>query len=173
MLIKTAIIVAIVLIGGTLMVNPDVDAAPGDQGTPFESVWNAIDNLGQTLGTIPCEDGQVVKWFGASEEWECADDNGADDNGAAQLNVVIVESPEPTTANFPFLWESTAVCPDGMTLTGGGYHSFGFSAGIKGVIVESRPISDQEWRVQFQYQSPPFSGNYFFKATAMCASITP
>jgi len=168
MLIKTAIIVAIVLIGGTLMVNPGVDAAPGDQGTPFESVWNAIDNLGQTLGTIPCEDGQVVKWDDALGQWTCADDNGA-----AQLNVVIVESPEATTANFPFLWESIAVCPDGMTLTGGGYHSFGFSAGIKGVIVESRPMNDKEWRVQFQYQSPPFSGNYFFKATAMCASITP
>ena len=172
MLIKIAIIVAIVLIGGTLMVNPDVDAAPGNQGTPFESVWNAIDNLGQTLGTIPCEDGQVVKWHGASEEWKCADDNGADDNGAAQLNVQTVEGPV-VMALFPNLWEAKVACPDGTTLTGGGHRSFGFSNTVEGVLVESRPISDQEWRVQFQYQSPPLTGAYFFVATAMCASITP
>ncbi len=172
MLIKMAIIVAIVLIGGTLMVNPDVDAAPGNQGTPFESVWNAIDNLGQTLGMITCANGQVVKWDDASEEWKCADDNGADDNGAAQLNVETVEGPI-VMAMFPFLWEAKAVCPPGTTLTGGGHRSFGYSNAVEGVLVESRPISDQEWRVQFQYQSPAGSGNYFFKATAMCASITP
>jgi len=167
MLIKTAIIVAIVLIGGTLMVNPDVDAAPGNQGTPFESLWNVIDNLGQTLGTIPCEDGQVVKWYDASEEWKCANDNGA-----AQLNVETVNG-NVVIATFPNLWESTAVCPDGTTLTGGGHRSFGFKNTVEGVLVESRPMNDQEWRVQFRYQSPPSGGHYFFVATAMCASITP
>ena len=149
------------------MVNPDVDAAPGNQGTPFESVWNAIDNLGQTLGTIPCEDGQVVKWYGASGEWECAYDNGA-----AQLNVETVTG-NVVTATFPDLWESTAVCPAGTTLTGGGHRSFSSSNTVEGVIVESREINDQEWRVQFRYQSPAGSGGYFFMATAMCASITP
>jgi len=53
MLVKTAIIVAIVLIGGTLIANP-ADAVNG---------WKlAIDNLGQTLGMITCVNGQVVKW---------------------------------------------------------------------------------------------------------------
>ena len=167
MLIKMAIIVAIVLIGGTLMVNPDVDAVPGNQGTPFESVWNAIDNLGQTLGMTTCEDGQVVKWYDASGEWKCAYDNGA-----AQLNVQTVQGPV-TVATFPNLWEAEVACPDGATLTGGGHRSFGFSNTVEGVLVESRPMNDQEWRVQFRYQSPPGSGVYFFAATAMCASITP
>jgi len=35
MLTKIAIIIAIILIGGTLMVNPDVDAVPGEQEQPF------------------------------------------------------------------------------------------------------------------------------------------
>jgi len=165
--IKIAIIIAIVLIGGTLMVNPDVDAAPGNQGTPFESLWNVIEDLGQTLGTIPCEDGQVVKWYGASEEWKCANDNGA-----AQLNVETVNG-NIVLATFPDLWESTAVCLDGTTLTGGGHRSFQFSNTVEGVLVESREINGQEWRVQFRYQSPAGSGAYFFLATAMCASITP
>jgi len=157
MLIKIAIIIAIVLIGGTLIANP-ADALGG---------WKlAIENLGQTLGTIPCADGQVVKWDDVSGEWICANDNGT-----AQLNVQTVEG-DVVMALFPFLWESTAVCPDGTTLTGGGHRSFGTSFGLEGIVVESRPISDQEWRVQFKYDSDG-SGSYIFVATAMCASITP
>jgi len=171
MLIKTAIIVAIVLIGGTLMVNPDVDAAPGDQGTPFESVWNAIDNLGQTLGTIPCEDGQVVKWFGASEEWECADDNGADDNGAAQLNIQKFEG-DPVVASFSGLHTSSAECPAGTTITGGGYEFSQFSNLVKGVTYHNGPINDQKWQVRFNYDQDG-SGVYRFNAIVFCASITP
>jgi len=166
MLIKMAIIVGIVLIGGTLMVNPDVDAAPGNQGTPFESVWNAIDNLGQTLGTIPCEDGQVVKWYGASGEWECAYDNGA-----AQLNVETVEGKVVFANIIGATYISIAECPAGTTLTGGGYRFYGFSNTIEGMMIDNRQINDQDWRARFAYTGG--TGTYTFVATAMCASITP
>ncbi len=166
MLIKMAIIVAIVLIGGTLMVNPDVDAAPGNQGTPFESVWNAIDNLGQTLGTIPCEDGQVVKWYDASGEWKCAYDNGA-----AQLNVLTVEGNVIFANTIGAKYISIAECPAGTTLTGGGYRFYGFSNTIEGIMIDNRQINDQDWRARFAYTGG--TGTYTFVATAMCASITP
>ncbi len=166
MLIKMAIIVAIVLIGGTLMVNPDVDAAPGNQGTPFESLWNAIDNLGQTLGTIPCEDGQVVKWYDASGEWKCAYDNGA-----AQLNVYTVEGNVIFANTIGATYISIAECPAGTTLTGGGYRFYGFSNNIEGIMIDNRQINDQDWRARFAYTGG--TGTYTFVATAMCASITP
>ena len=167
MLIKMAIIVAIVLIGGTLMVNPDVDAVPGNQGTPFESVWNAIDNLGQTLGTIPCEDSQVVKWYDASGEWKCAYDNGA-----AQLNVLTVEGNVIFANTIGAKYISIAECPAGTTLTGGGYRSSLFSSNVEGIMIDNRKISDQEWRAQFRYDADG-SGTYGFQAMAICASITP
>ena len=121
------------------MVNPDVDAAPGNQGTPFESLWNVIEDLGQTLGTIPCEDGQLVEWDDASGEWKCAYDNGA-----AQLNVYTVEGNVIFANTIGATYISIAECPDGTTLTGGGHRSFGFSNTVEGVIVESREINDQE-----------------------------
>ena len=156
MLIKTAIIVAIVLIGGTMMLSP-ADAING---------WKlAIDNLGQTLGMITCANGQVVKWDDALGQWTCADDNGT-----AKLNVQSFDGPM-VSASTPKIHSSIAECLDG-TLIGGGHRSVGFTDTVEGIIIESRKISDQEWRVQFRYDSDG-SGTYTFRAIAMCASITP
>ena len=157
MLIKITIILVSALIGGTLMANP-ADAVNG---------WKlAIDNLGQTLGTIPCADGQIVKWDDTSGQWICANDNGA-----VQLNVQTVEG-NLVLASFPFLFSSIAECPAGTTLTGGGYRSSLFSSNVEGIMIDNRKISDQEWRAQFRYDADG-SGTYGFQAMAICASITP
>jgi len=157
MLIKIAIIVAIVLIGGTLMSSP-ADAVNG---------WKlAIDNLGQTLGMIPCADGQVVKWDDASGEWICANDISA-----AQLNIQKFEG-DPVVASFSGLHTSSAECPAGTTITGGGYEFSQFSNLVKGVTYHNGPINDQKWQVRFNYDQDG-SGVYRFNAIVFCASITP
>ena len=157
MLVKTAIIVAIVLIGGTLIANP-ADAVNG---------WKlAIDNLGQTLGMITCANGQVVKWDDALGQWTCADDNGT-----AQLNILTVEGDVVFAKTRGTSYTSLAKCPVGTTLTGGGYRFYGFSNNIEGIMIDNRQINDQDWRARFAYTGG--TGTYTFVATAMCASITP
>ena len=166
MLIKISIIVVIALIGGTLMVNPHVDAAPSDQGKPFESLWNAIDNLGQTLGMTSCDDGQVVKWDDASGEWICSDYNGA-----AHLHVQTFEG-DLVEAKLSRVYRSTADCPAGTIVTGGGYKFSTINSDIEGIIIENAQLNDQQWRVQFKYDSDG-SGIFRFKATVNCASMIP
>ena len=166
MLIKIAIIFVIGLVGGTLMAIPYVDAAPGNQGTPFEAVWDAIANLGQTLGTISCEDGHTVKWDDASGEWVCA--NGS---GATELNIETFEG-EMVVASSPRLWSATAECPDGTKVTGGGHRSLGFSGSVEGIIVENRQLNENTWRVQFSYDQDG-SGFYAYKAIVHCTSMSP
>ncbi len=148
------------------MVYSDVDAAPGNQGKPFEALWNAIEDLGQTLGTTSCEDGQILKWDDVSGQWVCTIETAV-----MKLDVVTVNG-DLVIASIPKLHKSTAECPPETTVTGGGYRFFGFSDSVEGIIVENAQLNERQWRVQFSYDRDG-SGSYIFAATVNCASITP
>ena len=165
-MMKKLVILLTVLIVGSLMINSNVDAAPGDHGKPFEKLWNAIGELGQTLGTTSCEDGQILKWHDASGQWVCAIEPAL-----MKLNTETVNG-DLVIASIPKLHKSTAECPPGTVVTGGGYRFFGFSDSVEGIIVENAQLNERQWRVQFSYDKDG-SGSYIFTATVNCASITP
>jgi len=86
MLTKIAIIIAIILIGGTLMVNPDVDAVPGEQGQPFEALLNAIEDL-QNRVTGTCPANSSIRIINADGSVECELDSDTTYSGTSPITV--------------------------------------------------------------------------------------
>ncbi len=86
MLTKIAIIIAIILIGGTLMVNPDVDAVPGEQGQPFEALLNAIEDL-QNRVTGTCPANSSIRIINADGSVECEFDSDTTYSGTSPITV--------------------------------------------------------------------------------------
>ena len=143
--------IVLAFIAGAITANPVVEAAGGWKGA-FDDLINGITavnlNPASTIGGSSISTGA---------------------HPVPILNVQKVLGSVTTASGTGAFFSSTATCPPGTTLTGGGHETFTGSSVTDALIFRSTPGPLNDWRVTVNYISGP---DWDFRAVALCATIT-